>query len=79
MTLTATLDTDNDGAVASSFDRRVRGTFVIASALVVAFIISLVARANGSYFTPVEGWGVGAFDAEFARVSDALNSLLAAS
>jgi len=62
LTLTATLDTDNDGSVASSFDRRVRGTFVIALALVVAFIISLVARANGSYFTPVDGWGVVAFE-----------------
>ena len=41
---------------------RVRGVFLLATALVVAFFISLLVRPNGSYVTPVDGWGVDLFE-----------------
>ena len=46
----------------TTLQRRARGALVIASALVIGFVISLIARSTGSNYTPVDGWGVGAFE-----------------
>jgi PAS domain S-box-containing protein len=63
LTLSTTVDTDASGHDATNrIEPLVRRAFVVASALVVAFIISLVVRANGSHFTPVDGWGVDLFE-----------------
>ncbi|HYA68691.1 MAG TPA: response regulator, partial [Acidimicrobiales bacterium] len=43
-------------------DHRVRWSFGVASALVVAYFVSLVARSTGSYYAPVDGWGVSCFE-----------------
>jgi signal transduction histidine kinase/CheY-like chemotaxis protein/HPt (histidine-containing phosphotransfer) domain-containing protein len=43
-------------------DPRVRRVFFLATGLVVALLISLVARRAGSYSTPVDGWGVDLFE-----------------
>jgi signal transduction histidine kinase/CheY-like chemotaxis protein/HPt (histidine-containing phosphotransfer) domain-containing protein len=48
--------------VGAELPPRVRWVFFLATALVVAFVISLLARANGSYVTPVDGWGVDLFE-----------------
>src|ERR1700677_3905939 len=56
---------DGDTAIALTGGRarpRVRGVFLLATALVVAFLISLLVRPNGSYVTPVDGWGVDLFE-----------------
>jgi PAS domain S-box-containing protein len=37
---------------------QIRWFFGIASALVVAFVISLIVRPVGSYFQPIDGWGI---------------------
>ena len=37
---------------------RVRWTLGFAVLLVVAFVVSLLVRRTGSYYTPVDGWGV---------------------
>ena len=42
--------------------QRVRWLFALAAVLVVAFTVSLVVRPIGSYVTPVDGWGVDAFE-----------------
>ena len=42
--------------------QRVRWLFALAAVLVVAFVVSLVVRPIGSYVTPVDGWGVDAFE-----------------
>jgi two-component system, sensor histidine kinase and response regulator len=42
--------------------RRVHRAFAIAGVLVVAFVVSLIVRPIGSYVTPVDGWGVDAFE-----------------
>jgi len=41
---------------------RVKVTLGIAAALVIAFLISLIVRANGSYYMPIDGWAVAAFE-----------------
>jgi hypothetical protein len=41
---------------------RIRWILGIASALVVALVISLIVRSIGSSYTPVDGWGVDAFE-----------------
>jgi len=46
----------------SRVDNRVRGTFGVSSAIAVAFLVSLIVRSAGSYYTPVDGWGVDAFE-----------------
>jgi two-component system sensor histidine kinase/response regulator len=43
-------------------DRRVPRTFAVAAAILAAFLISLVVRRAGSYFTPVDGWGIDLFE-----------------
>ncbi len=43
-------------------DKRIRSTFYVGSALVVAFLVSLIVRHTGSYFTPIDGWGVDLFE-----------------
>jgi two-component system, sensor histidine kinase and response regulator len=43
-------------------DRRVPRNFYIATAVLVAFVISLIVRRSGSYYTPVDGWGVDLFE-----------------
>jgi signal transduction histidine kinase/DNA-binding response OmpR family regulator len=43
-------------------DASVRRVFLLGSALVVAFLISLLVRPNGSYSTLVDGWGVDLFE-----------------
>ena len=42
--------------------RSVPRIFYLATALVAAFLISLIVRANGSYYTPIDGWGVDLFE-----------------
>ncbi|MGA2306745.1 MAG: response regulator [Acidimicrobiales bacterium] len=49
-------------AMGVEVDHRVRGVFLLASALVGAFLISLLLRRSGSYFTPLDGWGVDLFE-----------------
>lgn len=41
---------------------RVRWTFRVSSAVVAAFLVSLIVRSTGSYLTPVDGWGVDLFE-----------------
>jgi hypothetical protein len=41
---------------------RLRWTFRAASVVVVAFLVSLVLRRAGSYYAPVDGWGVDLFE-----------------
>ncbi len=41
---------------------RVKVTLGIAGALVIAFFVSLVVRSTGSYYMPVDGWAVSAFE-----------------
>ena len=41
---------------------RVRGALCVSAVLLVAFALSLVLRSTGSYFAPVDGWGVVAFE-----------------
>ena len=48
--------------VGAELPPRVRWVFFLATGLVVAFLISLLARPNGSYVTPVDGWGVDLFE-----------------
>jgi signal transduction histidine kinase/CheY-like chemotaxis protein/HPt (histidine-containing phosphotransfer) domain-containing protein len=48
--------------VGADLPPRVRWVFFLATGLVVAFLLSLLARANGSYVTPVDGWGVDLFE-----------------
>src|SRR5438477_9190251 len=43
-------------------DQRVRWTFRVASAIVVAFLVSLIVRSTGSDYAPVDGWGVDLFE-----------------
>jgi PAS domain S-box-containing protein len=43
-------------------DQRVRWAFVFSAAIVVAFLVSLIFRRVGSYYTPVDGWGVDVFE-----------------
>jgi len=47
---------------------RVRWTLGIAAALVVAFWVSLVVRRTGSYYTPLDGWGVVLFEFTMGNV-----------
>src|SRR5580658_7487906 len=44
------------------FDRRMRWTFSVSAAVAVAFLVSLILRRAGSYYTPVDGWGVDLFE-----------------
>jgi signal transduction histidine kinase/DNA-binding response OmpR family regulator/HPt (histidine-containing phosphotransfer) domain-containing protein len=48
--------------VVLELDPRARGVFGLATALVVAFFISLLVRRTGSYSTPLDGWGVDLFE-----------------
>jgi two-component system, sensor histidine kinase and response regulator len=41
---------------------RVKVTLAIAGTLVLAFLISLIVRSTGSYYAPVDGWAVPAFE-----------------
>jgi PAS domain S-box-containing protein len=45
-----------------------RRTFWISSGIVVAFLISLIVRATGSYNTPVDGWGVDLFELSMSAI-----------
>ena len=64
------------GAVAGQLDEsathrvptRVRWTLGIAAALVVAYFISLLVRSTGSYYTPVDGWGVAMFELTMGNI-----------
>jgi len=54
-------------AVPSGFDEKtvhgsVRWAFRIASTMVLAFLVSLILRRTGSYFAPIDGWGVDLFE-----------------
>jgi two-component system sensor histidine kinase/response regulator len=46
----------------SRSDARVRWVAGAAAALVVAFVVSLIVRPVGSYYTPIDGWGVDLFE-----------------
>jgi two-component system, sensor histidine kinase and response regulator len=48
--------------LASDVPSRVRWVFRVSLLLVVAYLISLVARSAGSYSTPIDGWGVDVFE-----------------
>ena len=48
--------------LASDVPTRVRWAFRVSLLLVVAYLISLVARSAGSYSTPIDGWGVDPFE-----------------
>jgi two-component system sensor histidine kinase/response regulator len=48
--------------ILAGVDRRVPRNFSIAIAILAAFLISLVVRRSGSYYTPVDGWGVDLFE-----------------
>ncbi len=41
---------------------RLRWTFAAAAGLLIAFLASLVLRRAGSYYVPVDGWGVDLFE-----------------
>ncbi len=41
---------------------RVRWMFWVSSALVVAYLVSVILRGVGSYFAPVDGWGIDLFE-----------------
>src|ERR1700722_7816050 len=47
---------------AESSDRLMQRVFVVSSAIVIAFLVSLIVRSTGSYYTPVDGWGVDVFE-----------------
>jgi two-component system, sensor histidine kinase and response regulator len=41
---------------------RVKVTLAIAASLVLVFLISLIVRATGSYYMPLDGWAVAGFE-----------------
>jgi PAS domain S-box-containing protein len=41
---------------------RLRPAFYISAAIVTAFLVSLIVRSTGSYYLPVDGWGVDLFE-----------------
>jgi PAS domain S-box-containing protein len=43
-------------------DHHVRWIFGVSATLVAAFLISLIVRRTGSYYTPIDGWGVDLFE-----------------
>jgi PAS domain S-box-containing protein len=49
-------------------DGRLRWVFRAASALVIALLVSLVTRRTGSYYAPVDGWGVALFELAMGAV-----------
>jgi two-component system, sensor histidine kinase and response regulator len=48
--------------VTHRIDPWARRTLWVATILVSTFFVSLIARANGSYYTAIDGWGVDAFE-----------------
>lgn len=46
----------------SDVPTRIRRALQFSVVLVVAFLISLVVRKSGSYSTPIDGWGIDAFE-----------------
>jgi hypothetical protein len=64
---------------------RIRWILGVASALVVAYLVSLFARPVGSYSSLVDGWGVATFEVAIGAACiwrqdcDPMNSLFAAS
>ncbi len=56
------------GLTADSVQTRVRWTFYVASVLVVAYAVSLIARSTGSYYAPLDGWGVDLFELSMGAV-----------
>jgi len=48
--------------------RRVRWLLGAGCALVTAFLVSLIVRPTGAYYTPVDGWGVDAFELAIAAL-----------
>ncbi len=53
---------------ADKVDERLRWLFRAATTLVIAFLVSLVARRAGSYYGPVDGWGVALFEIAMGAV-----------
>ena len=45
-----------------TIDARMRNAFGLSAALVAAFLVSLIVRKTGSYWTPLDGWGVDLFE-----------------
>jgi two-component system sensor histidine kinase/response regulator len=45
-----------------TIDHRMRWAFGFSAVLVAAFLVSLILRATGSYWTPLDGWGVDVFE-----------------
>ena len=45
-----------------TIDHRLRWVFGFSSAMAAAFLLSLIFRANGSYWAPLDGWGVDLFE-----------------
>ncbi len=52
----------------SRSDARVRWMAGVSAALVVAFVVSVIVRPVGSYYTPVDGWGVDLFELTMGAV-----------
>jgi two-component system, sensor histidine kinase and response regulator len=48
--------------VTHRMDPWARRTLWLAALVVGAFFVSLLVRANGSHYTPIDGWGVDAFE-----------------
>ena len=49
-------------------DRRVRWTFGICALLIGAFLVSLIVRRAGSYYPPLDGWGVDLFELSMGAI-----------
>jgi two-component system sensor histidine kinase/response regulator len=57
--------TEAAGAVdrgTTGMDKRVSWALVFGTAVVVAYLVSLIVRRAGSHYTPVDGWGVDLFE-----------------
>ncbi len=55
-----TTTTSELGSRSSGVD--LRWAFRASAALVVAYLVSVILRPNGSYYAPVDGWGVDVFE-----------------
>jgi two-component system sensor histidine kinase/response regulator len=53
---------------ADQVGQRPRLVFGVSAALVVAFLISLILRREGSYYPPVDGWGVDLFELSMGAI-----------
>jgi hypothetical protein len=45
-----------------------RLAFTVSAAVVVSFVVALIVRPTGTYYTPIDGWGVDAFELSMAAL-----------